>query len=71
MLSSAGNQGPRAFVSNLYGSWITEHEVNRYTINDENGVKALQWIREQALPKALYKGSLRSKKMLWNTSSLV
>ena len=50
--SAAGDQGPRAFVSNLYGSWITNDEVNKYTINDENGVKALQWIREQA-PKGI------------------
>lgn len=42
--SAAGDQGPRAFVSNLFGSWITNKEVTEYTINDEAGVKALEWI---------------------------
>ena len=44
--SQAGDQGPRAFVSNLYNSWITDKEVKRYTINDENGVKSLEWIKK-------------------------
>lgn len=43
--SQAGDQGPRAFVSNLYGSWITNDAVTEYTINDENGVKAMEWIK--------------------------
>ncbi len=50
--SQAGDQGPRAFVSNLYGSWITDDEVTKYTINDENGVKSMQWIK-QAYDKGL------------------
>lgn len=44
--SAAGDQGPRAFVSNLFSSWITNDEVTEYTINDEGGVKALEWIQE-------------------------
>ncbi|WP_155731684.1 extracellular solute-binding protein, partial [Streptobacillus moniliformis] len=44
--SQAGDQGPRAFVSNLFDSWITDKEVSKYTINDENGVKALEWIKK-------------------------
>lgn len=43
--SQAGDQGPRAFVSNLYNSWITNDAVTEYTINDENGVRALTWIK--------------------------
>lgn len=43
--SQGGDQGPRAFVSNLYGSWITNDDVTEYTINDENGVKAMEWIK--------------------------
>lgn len=42
--SPAGDQGPRAFVSNLYGSWITDDAVTKYTINDDAGVKGLEWI---------------------------
>lgn len=44
--SQAGDQGPRAFVSNLFGSWITNDEVTAYTINDENGVKSMEWIKK-------------------------
>lgn len=43
--SQAGDQGPRAFVSNLYNSWITDDMITKYTINDENGVKSLEWIK--------------------------
>lgn len=44
--SQAGDQGPRAFVSNLFDSWITDKSVSKYTINDENGVKSLTWIKK-------------------------
>lgn len=50
--SQAGDQGPRAYVSNLFNSWITNKEVTEYTINDENGVKSLEWIK-QAYDKGL------------------
>lgn len=44
--SQAGDQGPRAFVSNLYNSWPTDKDVTKYTINDENGVKGLEWVKK-------------------------
>lgn len=44
--SQAGDQGPRAFVSNLYNSWITDKDITKYTINDENGVKGLEWVKK-------------------------
>ena len=44
--SQGGDQGPRAFISNLYGSWITDDKVTEYTINDENGVKAMEWVKK-------------------------
>ncbi len=50
--SQGGDQGPRAFISNLYGSWITNEEVTEYTINDTNGVKAMEWAK-QAYDKGL------------------
>ncbi len=50
--SQGGDQGPRAFVSNLFGSWITNDSVTEYIINDENGVKAMEWIK-QAYDKGL------------------
>lgn len=54
--SQAGDQGPRAFVSNLYNSWITDEGVTKYTINDENGVKALEWIKKSYDAGLLGKG---------------
>ena len=44
--SQAGDQGPRAFVSNLFDSWITDKDVSKYTINDEKGVKGLEWVKK-------------------------
>ncbi len=44
--SQAGDQGPRAFISNLFNSWITDKDVSKYTINDEGGVKALEWTKK-------------------------
>ena len=44
--SQAGDQGPRAFVANLYNSWITDDANSKYTINDENGVKGLEWVKK-------------------------
>lgn len=41
-----GDQGIRAFVTNLYSSQVTDPEATKYTINDENGVKALTSIKE-------------------------
>ena len=44
--SQAGDQGPRAFVANLYNSWITDDAISKYTINDTNGVKGLEWVKK-------------------------
>lgn len=44
--SQAGDQGPRAFVSNLFNSWMTDKDISKYTINDENGVKGLEWVKK-------------------------
>ena len=43
--SQGGDQGPRAYISNLFGSWITDAKVSKYTINDEAGVKAMEWAK--------------------------
>ena len=44
--SQAGDQGPRAFVANLHNSWITDDANSKYTINDANGVKGLEWVKK-------------------------
>ncbi len=41
-----GDQGIRAFVTNLYNSSVTDDAVTTYTINDEGGVKAMTKIKE-------------------------
>ncbi len=41
--TQGGDQGTRAFLSNLYGGSIMNDELNAYTTNDENFVKALDW----------------------------
>ncbi|MCI9593457.1 MAG: extracellular solute-binding protein [Lachnospiraceae bacterium] len=41
-----GDQGIRAFVTNLYKSSVTDDAVTTYTINDEGGVKAMTKIKE-------------------------
>lgn len=54
--SEGGDQGSRAFISNIYGSWITDEEVTEYTINDEDGVKGLEWAKEAYDDDLLGKG---------------
>lgn len=41
-----GDQGIRAFVTNIYDSQVTNDEVTEYTLNDEGGIKALTKIKE-------------------------
>ena len=41
-----GDQGIRAFVTNLYKSSVTDDAVTTYTIKDEGGVKAMTKIKE-------------------------
>ncbi len=41
-----GDQGIRAFVTNLYDSSVTDDAVTTYTINDEGGIKAMTKIKE-------------------------
>lgn len=60
--SQAGDQGPRAFVSNLYNTWITNEEVSEYIINDDAGVQAMEWIKEVSPTGLLGQGaSLEAK----------
>ncbi|MBS5762475.1 ABC transporter substrate-binding protein [Faecalimonas umbilicata] len=52
-----GDQGTRAFVANLYDSAITDDDVTKYTINDEGGVKALEYIKKAVDDGLLMNGS--------------
>ncbi len=52
-----GDQGTRAFVANLYSSSITDDAVTTYTINDEGGIKALEYIKNAVDEGTLLNGS--------------
>lgn len=52
-----GDQGTRAFIANLYNSAITDDAVTKYTINDEGGVKALEYIKQAVDNGTLLNGS--------------
>lgn len=40
-----GDQGPRAFFTNLYSTAITDEAATKYTTDDENSVKAMELIK--------------------------
>ena len=48
-----GDQGTRAFISNLYGAEIANADMTEYTMNSEAGVKGLEtaqkWIQDGLL----------------------
>lgn len=52
-----GDQGTRAFVANLFDSSITDDAVTTYTINDEGGVQALEYIKAAVEEGTLMNGS--------------
>ena len=41
-----GDQGIRAFVTNLYDSSVTDEAITKYALNDEGGIKAMTKIKE-------------------------
>lgn len=52
-----GDQGTRAFFSNLYSGSITDDAVTTYTVNNEAGVKALEYIKDAVDKGLLMNGS--------------
>ncbi len=52
-----GDQGTRAFIANLYSSSITDSGLTKYTINDANGVKALDYAISAIKAKELEDGT--------------
>ncbi len=51
-----GDQGTRAFIANLYSSTVSAPDLSKYTINDANGVKALQYTLDAIKAKTLEAG---------------
>lgn len=56
-VSQGGDQGPRAFVSNLAGTPITNETLTEYIINSEGGVNAMQFISDAVAQGLLLNGS--------------
>lgn len=56
-VSQGGDQGPRAFLSNLAGTPITNDDLTAYTINSEGGVEGLQFIADAVKDGLLLNGS--------------
>lgn len=52
-----GDQGTRAFFSNLYSGSITDDAITKYTVNDAAGVKALEFIKKAVDDGLLMNGS--------------
>lgn len=52
-----GDQGTRAFISNLYSSNITNNDLSAYTINDANGAKGMQYCIDQVKAGNMVNGS--------------
>ena len=52
-----GDQGPRAFFTNLYSTTITNDDLTAYTTNDANSVKAMELISSLIKDGLLMNGS--------------
>ncbi|AGM99693.1 ABC transporter substrate-binding protein [Streptococcus iniae] len=52
-----GDQGPRAFFSNLYSSHITDEKVSKYTTDDANSVKSMEKIASWITSGLMMNGS--------------
>ncbi|AYE33592.1 ABC transporter substrate-binding protein [Clostridium septicum] len=44
--STAGDQGTRAFVSNLYGGSVMNNDQTSYTFDEEPAVKSMEWVKK-------------------------
>ncbi|MDL2324187.1 extracellular solute-binding protein [Ruminococcaceae bacterium OttesenSCG-928-A16] len=56
-MDQGGDQGTRALIANLYSSSITNDSLTEYTINDANGVKAMQYVMDQVAAGNLGNGA--------------
>ena len=78
-----GDQGTRAFISNLYGAEIANADMTEYTMNSEAGIKGLEtaqkWIQDGLLGNGvaynggsdieLFKTGSTSFTLCWGTST--
>jgi len=55
---NGGDQATRALICNLYGSSIISEDLRAYTINDANGIKALEFVKDAVNEGLLVNGAL-------------
>ncbi|WP_064590139.1 ABC transporter substrate-binding protein [Streptobacillus moniliformis] len=41
-----GSHGSRSFVLNLFDTWLTDKDITKYIVNNERGVKGLEWAKK-------------------------
>lgn len=56
---SSGDQGTRAFISNLYDSSVINKDMTAYEINDENGKKGFRLVKDMVENGYMRNGSFR------------
>lgn len=44
--STAGDQGTRAFVANIYGGSVMDEEQTSYTFDSNESIKAVEWVKK-------------------------
>jgi multiple sugar transport system substrate-binding protein len=54
--SSGGDQGTRAYISNMGGVQTMASDLSKYTLNDPSDAKALQWIADSVKSGLTLKG---------------
>ena len=55
---NGGDQATRALICNLYGSSIINDDLTTYTINDANGIRALEFVKAAVDEGLLVNGAL-------------
>lgn len=55
--STAGDQGTRAFVSNIYGGSVMNKDQSAYTFDQEPTVKAMEWVKNSIATGLIGAGS--------------
>ena len=44
--STAGDQGTRAFVANIYGGSVMNEDQTAYTFDSPEATKAMEWVKK-------------------------
>ncbi len=55
--TQGGDQGTRAYLANLYGGSVLNEDMTEYTLNNDAGVKALDWVVNMCNEELLINGS--------------